>query len=113
MESTSASVRVWQLLVASGCEQLNTARVLDSGLTLHCVEIRQGGRTLALGEDPIIRVALLRAMLEAVQVAQLPPQGTCSQQSNQIAPTDDRLDSPQVWQRDPLDASGSAFSLHG
>lgn len=74
MEQCVASVRVWNFLASRGCEQAHTVKVLGSGLTVYGVEIRQFGSPLAYGEDAEIRVALLRAMLEAVQlVAQLPP----------------------------------------
>lgn len=68
LEQCVASVRVWNHLASRGCEQSHTVKVLSSGLTVYGVEIRQHGSPLAYGEDAEIRVALLRAMLEAVQL---------------------------------------------
>ena len=74
VEQGVASVRVWNFLVSHGCEQIHSMKQRDSGSTVCGVEIRQHGFSLAYGEDAEIRVALLRAMLEAVQlVAQAPP----------------------------------------
>lgn len=111
METSSESVRVWQLLVAHGCEQINTARVLDSGLTVHGVEIRQGGQSLAYGEDPVIRIALLRAMLEAVQVISLPAPGS-------LRPGLEPRPSPHGrhsgrWSRGTTEPTSPLSALHG
>lgn len=71
VEQGVASVRVWNFLVGHGCEQIHSMKQRDSGSTVCGVEIRQHGFSLAYGEDAEIRVALLRAMLEAVQLVQL------------------------------------------